>query len=131
MLRQFLPVAVILSASLTNCYSAFEVEVTFHFYTNPSGRCVGCGGASPAIPGCCDVPWPVPLDHDCPSSDTCDTALAYCWRSVGSTGLCPQNQQIPAQATLPNIRVAMFHNTTFFGFPNPGIFVRNESWQVS
>ncbi len=109
----------------------YEVVVTFHSYANPSGRCVRCEGATATVPGCCDVSDPVPLDQSCPVQDTCDTALDYCLRTLGSTGLCPTSEQTLAPSFLLDSRGSGF-GSTFFGLDNPVIVVhRTEPWQVS
>ena len=102
--------------------------LTFHSYTNPTGRCVECGGGSE----CCDVSSPVPSHESCPVEDTCDVGLRYCVRDVGSTGInCPNNnQRLPTAGIFLNSRLIIF-NDSVFGFPNPVPIVGEEPWKVS
>ncbi len=108
----------------------YEVVATFHSYANPTGRCVECGGATPTLPGCCDEPFPVPLNRSCPTQRTCDTAWSYCLRAVGSTEFCPPDEEIEAPDVLLDTREQNF-NSTFFGLDNPVILNGAEPWQVS
>ena len=105
----------------------YEVEVTYHSYSNPTGRCAECGGGT--VPGCCDVPSPVPLDSFC-SQDACDTAMAFCFRPVGSTDNCTQQEQTLAPRALLNRRFSAFDGE-FFGLRNPPTITSNRPWQVS
>ncbi len=107
-----------------------QILVTIHSFANPTGRCVQCGGATPTLPGCCDVAFPVTLEQNCPIQNTCDTAVNYCLRALRSTGLCPQSEQMLAPTFLVNSRGSDF-GSDFFGLDNPIAFNRTESWQVS
>ena len=102
----------------------YVVSVTIHSYSNPTGRCAACSEATPALPGCCDVPDPVPLDQSCPVADTCDTALFYCIRAVGSAGLCENSETISSGRILQNNREASFAD-------NPLATMGSGPWQVS
>ena len=108
----------------------YLASVTVRSYSNPTGRCAACGGATPALPGCCDVPDPVPLDQSCPTTDTCDTTLFYCVRAVGSAGLCQNDEIIITQIVFLNSRESFF-GSTVFGSINPLTTSNNGSWQVS
>ena len=107
----------------------YIVNVTVHSYSNPTGRCVACGGATTALPGCCDVLFSVPLNQRCPIDfNTCDTALHYCFQAMGLTGDCPL---MLAPRVLINRREFDFDDT-FFGLDNPVVIrERNGPWQVS
>ena len=106
----------------------YTVSLTVHSYSNPTGRCAACGGATPALPGCCDVPNPVPLDQSCPGGFfNCDTALNYCFQAVGATSTCPL---IEAPSVVRNRREFDF-DSSFFGLANPVITQRSGPWQVS
>ncbi len=109
----------------------YEITVTSHSYANPSGRCVVCNGATPGAPACCDAPSPVPQDQSCPIEATCDTIMGVCLRTVGSTGLCPQNQQtIILPDFLSGSRNYNFSDS-FFGLINPTLVQRSGPWMVS
>ena len=107
----------------------YEIEVMFHSYANPTGRCVGCGATTPMGPRCCDVSDLVPVDQSCPTGDTCDTRLGVCLRAVGTTGNdCPNEQFLPA--LLFDSRLINF-DSNFFGCSNPVIVEGFARWQVS
>ena len=106
---------------------AHEIVVTFHSYSNPTGRCAECNGATPGVPACCDAPSPVPLDQNCPADESCDTRLTGCFRDVGSTGTC---QWIDFTGRILSGSSFTFEDS-FFGFFNPVLLPRNRPWQVS
>lgn len=81
-------------------------------------------------PGCCDVPTPVPQDQTC-LPETCDTALTYCFKPLGSTSFCTQAEN--QQNLSPNgvhTSSADF-GSSFFGHANPVRYARTGFWQVS
>ena len=108
----------------------YEVVVTYHSYANPTGRCAECGEATPMDPQCCDVPDFVPVDQSCPTGDTCDIRLGYCFRPVGTTGNnCTQEEQF-----LPSIELdsrSITFSTGFFGARNPITTLGIGPWRVS
>ena len=106
------------------------IVVTFHSYSNPSGRCAGCNGATPGVPACCDAPSPVPLDQNCPADESCDTRLAGCFRDVGSNGTCPQIQ-FTGRSILSGSRNFTFEGIFFNNYFNPIRLPRDTPWQVS
>ena len=106
-----------------------QVIVTFHSYSNPSGRCAECNGAISTAPACCDAPTAVPQSQSCPTDDTCDTALMYCYRAVGTIGsLC--NQPNLAPIAVLNGNESLDSSQDFFGLRNPFIQDRFGPWQV-
>ena len=115
----------------------YEVTVTIHSYQNPTGRCDGCRQSVGGVPGCCDEPFIRPLWQDCPITDvTCDTAVDYCIRSLGSTmDSCPEGEIVYAPYAVEESNtysMSYSHSRTFFGMDNPLIIVgQNRPWTVS
>ncbi len=58
---------------------SYEVEITFHSYDNPTGRCAQCQGGS--TPGCCDENFVRSSSESCPSV-RCDTGMHVCIRRL-------------------------------------------------
>lgn len=111
----------------------YQVEITFHSYSNPSGQCDGCRPTEGSNPGCCDniftevcfEPGSEPR-----GTDTCDTSVDYCIREVGSTKPgCPEDGLVISQYALENFNDYTF-SPFFFGIDNPLLVISNMSWVV-
>lgn len=118
--------------------SNYRVEITFHGYSNPTGRCDGCRQDGSSAPGCCDQPSVGP-DEDCielspgaPVTDTCDTSMEYCIRELGSTqDGCSEEQLVTSPFAYEDTNDMYFIAPVFFGLDNPLIVTSNTSWTVS
>ncbi len=107
---------------------AYEVEITFHSYDNPAGRCVQCQGQSfGSTPGCCDENFVRSSSRSCPSV-RCDTAMHVCIRRLSLSGCGLLNQVAPDFFLNAN---NIIFTSLFFGLDNPSVVVDTAPWRVS
>ena len=116
----------------------YQVEITFHSYLNPSGKCDGCRQTASSAPGCCDNSSALLSEDECfdPNKDprgidTCDTLFDYCIRALGSTAHgCTEDQLIHSGYAFENINDYPF-SPFFLGVENPLIVTNTSQWAVS
>ncbi len=107
---------------------SYEVEITFHSYDIPTGRCVRCQGQSfDSTPGCCDESFIRSSSQSCPSQ-TCDTGMFLCIRRLSLSDCGIFNQFAPQFN--PDANNFAF-TSSFFGLDNPLVVEDTVAWRVS
>ncbi len=107
---------------------SYEVEITFHSYDNPTGRCARCQGQSfGSTPGCCNENFVRSSRESCPSV-RCDTGMRICIRRLSLSG-CGIFDQIAPEFSF-NTNNFIF-TSSFFGLDNPSVVVDTAPWRVS
>ena len=107
---------------------SYEVEITFHSYDNPTGRCAQCQGqlfGSP--PGCCDESFVRSSSEICPL-ETCDTGMFVCIGQPSFRNCGIFNQFAPR--FFPDTNNFEFA-PSFFGLNNSLVVVDTRPWRVS
>ena len=88
----------------------YQLEVTLSSYSNPTGRCGGCGPSQ----GCCDDHG----DTTCGGLEHCDTYFIYCLRTIGSTGRCYFGN-MTSDVSIDNSHTDFSSRSMVFGLDNP------------
>ena len=114
----------------------YVVEITFHSYNNPSGRCVYCPPYT-TNRGCCDENFVRPQNQRCNFSSTCDTVIGYCIRPLGANHMVCTDEELAGGEFGRYVKL----ETNYMDFTNgqnsdyipanPVIRRSNESWRVS
>ncbi len=107
----------------------YEVEITFHSYDNPTGRCAQCQEESlGSDPRCCDEDNFRPLNQSCSSIETCDPVMRICIRQLSTASCGILNGFDPTPSPDTN---SFIFTSSFFGFSNPLLVVDTLPWEVS
>lgn len=121
-------VVAVICCQVSSGAADYEVEVTFHSYENPTGRCIGCReNGNPGL-GCCDESFIRSSTLMCSQDDTCDTTIDYCIRDLQSMADGCVNQTVFSQFAIQDTN-SYFFSPVFFGVDNPLLIeARNKSW---
>ena len=101
------------------------MEITIHSYSNPKGRrCGSSTNSTSQTPGCCDENFIRPRDQICPTSNTCDTRVAYCFLPLRSTQPCRFGDMIESGIEL-NTNTINSTGNRFLNLNNPIVLRRS------
>ena len=112
---------------------SYELEITFHSYHNPTGRCQGCVLAlDKVVKACCDDNdiFITPEGQNCSLSSLCDTGVEYCFKPLESTSMICPSGAVLAPTFLEDTNLVASFGSSFFGANNPIQMTQNTSWQV-